>query len=251
MLITKSVRQNALFAIGFFIFSFFCVCPGFYFRGHYFILLLPAASVLAGVGFSVFCDWMAGSAAKSRRSVIVVLAGIIVIGILLYGQKAFLFEGDINRINRLIYGMNPFPESLEIAEYIKQNSSPDDTVAVFGSEPQIFFYSGRRSATRYIYVYPLMELHNQAEEMQKEMIAEIESAKPKFIVLVSIPTSWLMWPDSKMVVFNWYKQYVKNFYSITGTVEIQPEGKSIYYWNKFPVGYMPKKNYCIIIYKRK
>ena len=38
------------FVFGFLVFSFFCVCPGFYFREHYFIVMLPAVATLIGVG---------------------------------------------------------------------------------------------------------------------------------------------------------------------------------------------------------
>ena len=31
------------------VFSFLAVCPGFYFRPHYFVFLLPAAALLAGI----------------------------------------------------------------------------------------------------------------------------------------------------------------------------------------------------------
>jgi hypothetical protein len=249
LLTSKRIRPNAPFVLGFFIFSLLCVCPGFYFREHYFILLLPAASVLAGSGFSVFCDWVAGP--EPRRYLITALTGILVIGSSLYDQRMFLFNGTADEVCRRIYGGNPFPESFEIAEYIKQNSSPDDTIAILGSEPQIYFYSCRQSATRYIYTYPLMELHNFAEEMQKEMISEIESARPKFVVFVSVPTSWIRNPDSKTAIFEWSEQYIKQFYDIAGIAEIQPMGRAIYHWNNLPAGYTPKARYWIAVYRRK
>ena len=40
----------AVFLLGFLFFSALALCPGFYFRLHYFILVLPAVSLLAGVG---------------------------------------------------------------------------------------------------------------------------------------------------------------------------------------------------------
>ena len=39
-----------LFLFGFLLFSFLCVCPGFYFRQHYFIVFLPCVAILAGIG---------------------------------------------------------------------------------------------------------------------------------------------------------------------------------------------------------
>ena len=42
----------ASFLREFLLFSFLAVCPGFYFRRHYFILMLPAIALLAGVAVS-------------------------------------------------------------------------------------------------------------------------------------------------------------------------------------------------------
>ncbi|MHC4258827.1 MAG: glycosyltransferase family 39 protein, partial [Planctomycetota bacterium] len=45
----ERARQRGLFVAGFVLFSFLAVCPGFYFRQHYFILLLPAVALLTGL----------------------------------------------------------------------------------------------------------------------------------------------------------------------------------------------------------
>ena len=46
----------AAFLLGFLFFSALALCPGFYFRLHYFILVLPAVSLLAGVAISRLLD---------------------------------------------------------------------------------------------------------------------------------------------------------------------------------------------------
>jgi hypothetical protein len=73
----------------------------------------------------------------------------------LAAHRGYLLAGSPARIARAIYGMNPFPESLVIAQWIAQNSQPEDRVLIVGSEPQILFYARRSSATRYMYFYPL------------------------------------------------------------------------------------------------
>ena len=49
---SSGMRAGTLFLLGFLFFSALAVCPGFYFRHHYFILVLPAVSLLAGAGIS-------------------------------------------------------------------------------------------------------------------------------------------------------------------------------------------------------
>ena len=113
---------------------------------------------------------------------------------------------------RSVYGLNPFPESLEISRVIRQLTRPDDRIAVLGSEPQIYFYSGRRSATGYIYTYALMENSDFALEMQEQMIEEIETAEPSILVYVNIPSSWLRRPDSHQRLLRWLGGYLPENY---------------------------------------
>ena len=62
------------FVFGLLACSFLCVCPGFYFRSHYFIVMLPAVAMLAGVGGCELCRlagrWKLATAASptKRRS---------------------------------------------------------------------------------------------------------------------------------------------------------------------------------------
>ena len=103
----------------------------------------------------------------------------------------------------MVYGDSPFPESFRIADYLREHTSPDDKIAVLGSEPEIYFYSRRHSATGYIYTYPLMEPQKYARRMQEEMIREIEQRNPKYLVSVVMNDSWLQRPGSDPLIFTW------------------------------------------------
>ena len=48
----KKSRSRSLFVASFLVFSFLSVCPGLYFRPHYFVLLLPAIALLVGTAIS-------------------------------------------------------------------------------------------------------------------------------------------------------------------------------------------------------
>jgi hypothetical protein len=255
----KEVRARKLFVVGFLFFSFLSTCPGFYFREHYFVLLLPAVALLSGFGLfgirKVLCRKPSpsgrGQKATIGKDLITVLLALAVLFITLYQQKDFLLAEDPVVASRMPYGPNPFPESLKIAEYIKDNSSSNDTVAILGSEPQILFYSNRRSATSYIYMYPLMEPHPYALQMQEEMIQQIETAKPKFLISVNISTSWLRKSTSKKLVFDWFSQYHQQYYKLVGVIEIISKDQTIYNWNENVVGRKPHSNFWVAVFQRK
>jgi hypothetical protein len=95
----------------------------------------------------------------------------------------------------------PFWESVTIVEYVRDHTSSNETIAVLGSEPQIYFYSQRHSTTGYIYTYGLMEPQKYAQQMQQETIREIERARPKYLISVVMNDSWLQGPQSDRRIF--------------------------------------------------
>jgi hypothetical protein len=132
----------------------------------------------------------------------------------------------------MTFGFFPFPESLEVAKYIKANTTPDDKIVVFGSEPEIYFYSQRRSATSFIYTYPLMENHPLALEMQKEMISQIETNKPKIMVIVKTVDSWVPKPESQKLIFQWVDKYIAENYQQVGLIELFKDQRRVdYNWS--------------------
>src|SRR5262249_1955559 len=207
-----------VFLVGFLFFSALALCPGFYFRLHYFILVLPAISLLAGVAISRLSDLCVDRSIAVRFIPTLVLGAALVCPILI--EKKFFFEASPLDASRKIYPESPFVESTQIAEYLRENTSPSDTIAVLGSEPQIYFYSNRHSATGYIYAYGLMEAQKYAGQMQQEMIREIERARPKFLIFVVMPDSWLQRPGSEQLIFNWATEYAAQNYTVARFVNM-------------------------------
>lgn len=239
-------KRLAVFVVCFFIFSFLAICPGFYFRGHYFVLLLPAVSLLTGVAISsVYLLFQ-----KSKRQWIAVLLFLIAVTYTVYKEKDFFFLLAPHDACRLMYGDNPFPESIEIANYIKSRTAKDDRIAVVGSEPQIYFYSDRLSATGYIYMYGLMEHHKSALNMQREMIREVEARQPKFLIFVDVRTSWLTRPDSEKLIFKWFQEYSARNYKLSGIVQILSPKDTVYLWGGALSMYRPRQVPSIGIFEK-
>ena len=245
-LLDNRVRASVIFLLGLLLASALAICPGFYFRYHYFVLVLPAISLLAGAAISEFSDLLAGRTILVRFMPLLVLCAALTAPIL--SDRVLLFTLSPIEACRRIYPESPFPESLRIAEYVREHTRPDDTIAVLGSEPQIYFYSQRRSATGYIYAYGLMEPQKYARQMQEEMMGEIERARPKYLVSVVVNDSWLWRPGSERLIFNWANQYTAQNYAAAGFVNITPT-ETDYYFGNAPSSVESLKDY-ILIYKR-
>jgi hypothetical protein len=210
--LTTAGRRIAPFLTGFFLFSFLAVCPGFFFRHHYFVQLLPAVALGAGAALWALGKLAAGYTSKSGAiefSILVAVVAFLLTGT--YSTGRVLAELTPDQVSRAIYDQNPFPESVKIAEYLKENTKPGDRIAVMGSEPQICFYAHRRSATEHIYMYELMEPQPFALRMQEEVIAQVEKSDPRFLVLVPISTSWLQRRESERKIFSWMNRYLENY----------------------------------------
>ncbi len=246
-LVNRTLRTRAVFLTTFAFFSLLAVCPGFYFRPHYFILVLPAVSLLAGAAVAAALDTIRFGAHNFRFAVLLLFG--LALAWPMWAEADFFLERPLAEANRMVNGTNPFPESIKIGEYIRAQSSVSDTIAVLGSEPQIYFYSRRHAATGYIYTYGLMEPQPYAHRMQQEMMREIETAQPKFLVLVVVNKSWLAGPDSDQSIFRWAVRYCGANYEEVGLINIS-DGGTDYYLAGRPANVTPTAEH-ILIYRRK
>lgn len=239
---------DRLFLVGFLLFSFFAVCPGFYFREHYFILLIPAVALLVGAGVSLTAQLLRDHSRLRSFRAVPMLVFLLAFGLTISHDWAFFFEMDPIAACRSVYGSNPFPEAIPVARYLKANTPAGASIAVIGSEPEIYFYAQRHSATGYIYTYPLMEDHRYAERMQEEMISEIEQARPEFVVFVNVPISWVRRPTSPSLIFDWASKYLTSQYELNGVADILDE--SHYVWGDDAKAYNPISPYRLQIFRR-
>jgi hypothetical protein len=241
-------RRSARFLRLFASCSALAVCPGLRFTEHYFLLLVPAASLLAGLAVSAL-----GRAVASRGSWVDALVGI---GLpLLAVASALAADGVLwsrspIEVSRAVYGANPFPEAIELARYLRAHTDPDEQVGVVGSEPEIYFYARRRAATTYVYTYPMMEPQPFARAMQDDMIAQLERANPRYLVLVNVDTSWSRRPDSSTKLLDWAARTVNERYDAVALADIRDDGTT-YRWDEAARGASPTASSYVVIFRRR
>ena len=244
-------RESRLFLCAFLAASFVATCPGFYFREHYFIVLLPAIAMLVGVGIVSLQNGL--ESRLPARAALATALGLFFAAVAAYGvqERLYLSSMSVADVSRARYGRNPFVEAPEIANYIERNTTASDRIAVIGSEPEIYFYANRRSATGYVYMYPLMERQALAPRMQDEMIREIEQARPEYIVFVTTAVSWLPRPDSDRRILEWANRYLTQCYDIVGISERPLGGPSVMRWDAEVTGYEPQTPNIVYTLRRK
>jgi hypothetical protein len=137
---------------------------------------------------------------------------------------------------------------LKIGQYIASHTQPDERIMVLGSEPEVYFYAGRRSVSRYIYMYNLTEDHPFAARMQEEMISAVEQSKPRFIFFAKNASSWAEYRSPKGGAYQWAQEYGDRYYRIVGVADIFD--RSATEWHGFGVSPAERprsKNYIYLL----
>jgi Dolichyl-phosphate-mannose-protein mannosyltransferase len=248
------VRNRAVFVIVLGLCSFLGTATGLYFRPHYFILVLPAFAIIQGLAvvsmqralrFKMFENVF--------KSLPVILFGTVLAWVLVC-ENSFFFQLSpaqvCDRLYQSPFARNPFVESLAVGRYIREHSSKNARVAVLGSDPQIYFYAQRHSATGYIYAYDLTELQPHASEMQREMMREIESAAPEFLVDVRFQNSWNFQKNSDRTIINWFTQYAARSYKKVEIVGVRADGQPVACEDAAAENFDISSGEYLVVYKR-
>ena len=161
---------------------------------------------------------------RARAAAAAALLTLVAVAPSLAANRGALFAGSPEAVARELWGLNPFPESKAIADYIARTSGPEDTVFVVGSEPQIPFYAARRSATRYIIFYPLTGNYARALERQREVVDELKRAPPLYVVWAQVPTSLLLSQESERLVFEATSALLASAYDVELVAQVEADG---------------------------
>ena len=245
----KRMRARAVFVLGLLAFSFLAISVGFYYRGHYFIMAYPVLGILAGASATAMRELMTrfGLRAAAAAAGPITLFGLVFANAIYADREVYFFDTP-HEACRAAYGANPFPEAVGVANYIREHSGSDARVAVLGSEPEMYFYAHRLSATGYIYTYPLVEEQEYGSVMQAEMIKEIETVKPELFVYVLMHESWLTKARADQKIFDWIGSYVKEHYTLEGIAD--GGNHDVYRWGPDAIYYRPRKPEVILVYRR-
>jgi hypothetical protein len=239
-------RLQKLFALGYFIASACALSSGFYFRQHYFIVILPAIGLFTGIFIEFVVQRL--KILKSPNVPLIILSGLVLIT--LYTSRKYFFSYAPKVVCAIAYWGNPFNEAPEVAKFIKDNTKDTDKIAVLGSEPEIYFYADRRAATGYLYTYPLVDKQPFNQIMQDQMINEIETTKPAYIVFCNIAYSWIVTAGSPRRIFEWGNSYTHTNYTPVGFADFFKDKGWQIFWGDEMKNHSNDAESFMIIFKR-
>ena len=219
-------KRQKFLAISLPVFMFGGVITGFHFYNHYFVMMLPAIALLNGLFVSNINAFL-----KTRNLPFLGVLPIIIFFLawsqIVQNRPNYFFNPDYEEIINQAYYGSPFIAAKDIGEYIKNNSSPDDKIAVFGSDPEIMVYADRESVGGYVFIYPLTDGRYYNEKLVKDMMDKIRQEKPKFVVEVYFRTSWLNRDNDEKLFKAMNEELIRNYIKV-GIVDSSDPANPIY-----------------------
>ena len=251
LLLFRGTRQKTIQALAFLIIAFVAAGAGFYFRPHYFQFILPAVAILAGSVLGVVsAQLQPGNKIRGwLQSLPVLFIAVAIVFFCISERSLFSIRKDEDFI-RKIYGLDFFNATKKAADFIAENSAPGAKVAIFGAEPEIWFYAKRLAASGYLYVYPLLENQKFALDMRSQFYDEILKSKPDILVYTSNMGTWYASETIHDEMYQWYKAYRDSSFRQIGMIDMLLGGPANYYWTEKTGIPVNEENY-IEIYKRK
>src|SRR5205809_6609200 len=134
---TGAIPTEQVLLILWLVLSYLAIFIGWRFPGHYHLAVLPPLSILAGSAFSRFVAEQRRSPQPRWRWI---RTGII--GAAALPAIGFLIVAFIVRTQTLDF--------LPTVQQIVKETRPNDRIFVWGSSPQLYSFSGRRMATRFV-----------------------------------------------------------------------------------------------------
>ncbi len=195
--------------------SFMGAMTGLFLFPHYFFTIYPPLAVLAAQGLECLRE----KYRLSSRSV-----GLLILSFCLYPvliqSRAYFAQSPLELSKTLLYP-NPLFESKLIAAEIRRQTNPSQKIYVFGSEPEIYIYSGRKAATPYITSYPLTLFPKDKSQISGEL-SRLKKSPPELIVYSDIAGSQVIGSDLGVYFRDQIQKFLKTRYSPVGKVPVLP-----------------------------
>ena len=200
----KAVPTEQVLLILWLVLSYLAIFIGWRFPGHYHLAVLPPLSILAGQAFSRFvAEQRRFPRSRSRW----IRAGIL--GAAALPAIGFLTVAFATRVKELDF--------LPIVQRIVKETTPNDRIFVWGSSAQLYSFSGRRMATRFVscthlvgaYAARPREVKDRAESVipgSWEMFRRDWEAHPPALIvdLSTVVPDWATHPMTRYPVLRAY-----------------------------------------------
>jgi len=159
--------------------SYLAVCLPGRFWPHYYYLMVPWLAICAG---ALMGRLMAAS--RGGAPAWVYAAGVSVLLLWSQGRHYYLVSPDAIAESR--YGVR-MAWARDQARRVAEVTDPDDTVYVYGSDAGIYYYSGRRCATRFTMIEPVSAEREGVQRRRAQFMSDFRKRPPRVVLVTERP----------------------------------------------------------------
>jgi 4-amino-4-deoxy-L-arabinose transferase-like glycosyltransferase len=177
-----SLRGRNLLLVGWALASLAGVIAGKSFFGHYFIQVIPALVLLSTAALLFLFN--------NKKVILTVLIILVCAGLNIGHWVDFLLSTP-EEISVKKYNTANFAIARDVASYVQSAAAPQESIYVWGAEPEVYFYSQRKAASKYIYYLPILfGSREYSLSAQDRVMADIGKDHPQYIVLANPEIRW-------------------------------------------------------------
>lgn len=225
----KMDRTHRRFILAWFGASILMVFSQHRFFWYHWLALLPTLSVLAGIGAVTIVAGIAGRDNKHSKTgywVAIATAVAITMTVTTPGAIATSYKNAIalwmNRISIREFEASfreglgyryEYAQAAAVAAYLHQKTSPSETIAVWGFEPEIQFLARRKAPSRFVATHPLFDpdLRYKQHEWRQQFLADCIAAPPAYFVTIQNPARPTRGP-AELAAFPDVRRFVEERY---------------------------------------
>lgn len=180
------LRMNAamFLIIGLVAASFLAVClPGRFWPHYYYLMIPPAVIVMTLFIVSLLHASAQFIARRTLASSVAIVASGLIIAVLFASEYEHFLSKDGLEITLPRYNTRDYWGRAQ-GENVARVTSPGDSVFVYGNDAAIYYYSGRKCASRYTMITGLHPQMRGAEERRRRLMSDLRASRPRVIVVV-------------------------------------------------------------------
>ncbi|SDS25350.1 4-amino-4-deoxy-L-arabinose transferase [Opitutus sp. GAS368] len=196
---------------------------------HYFIQFLPAVCLAAALGLDGIGQW--ARAHRAKRWLLPAALVLFALVLAQLGRGVISFRAQASQ---------PVDPSIRVAEFIKNRTSADEHIFVWGYHPDIYLFADRKPASRFVYASFLSGLipwTNTAPDRdtayaivpgaRETLLRELAAVQPAFIVDCSAGPnrSWQKYP---LETFPALRDFIAVRYRVVEAGQFVPQGFRLY-----------------------
>jgi len=173
-------HRHAWFLIAFLILSIVSCFQAGYLYLHYFAQMLAGVTLAAGIGAAAILGGVSTNT-TTRRAAAVGLAAFVV-AIPVCSRPWYWLDPNPIGVSLRLLGPQAFEASPLIAEHLRQQTDPGDSIFVFANGPQFAYMAERRMTGPFLFMYPMIYRFPRQLEFQQRTWKKVQQDKPAYIV---------------------------------------------------------------------